>query len=1688
MKKLLPRLTLLSYLFVGLSHGLYFSPEFIFVTIYEEEPAGSFVVQALAGPGNVTYELGADAGAAFAISSSSGNITILANLDREELSSTKGKFTVFALDDAGNKASATVYYWILDINDHFPKFPLQYYHVTIRESVDVNRQIFSVVAEDKDYEKNAEIIYEITDGNQDGMFKLQDAYHCNVLVAKALNFESKSSYLLNITASNYRSSFSNWTLLSVEVADEDDLPVRFTAFEYRAFVREDATVATSIVQVSASDQDQLNAAVTYKIVHWDGKQGLFVINASSGVISLNGSLDRESREEYRLRVLARSTFHLPDHATVVITIADINDNQPVFSNQTYWFAIAENSDIGAIVGQVKATDTDQGYNGTFAFSLLDEGSQFAIDPLTGVISVGDLLDHEKQEHYGLVVIAKETLSVEQYSSNVTVTIKVEDRNDNSPRFSHRLYNVAIKEELPGGTEILQVFANDSDSSSNGAVKYSFVPDGSGHYKNFNIDPNNGSIATARRLDREDTCEYFLTVKAEDSASDQRKRSSTVPVKIVLQDINDNFPSFEKMSYTVTISEATEINRSVIAVKATDNDAGQNGLINYSINDGNISDVFRMNSSSGTMYVSEKLDREKVNSYHLVVTAKDGGNKSSVVNLTVYVTDVNDNSPQFTSPAGYQFSVKEGSAGSILGAVEATDKDAGENGEITYSFMPTPSSPSFRINSSTGVITTAEGLDYETLRSHMLIVQAEDHGISQPRRAAVKVSISVTDVNDNAPQFFGTQPELYTVKHNLLCGSVTSTDLVVLQVEDLLPANSKIGRMNSFDKDGDAVNAAINYYMQGNGSEVFSISNQTGVILANRQLKREEKAAYNLTVIAENSLASPKLSTAITLHVIVYDVSDHKPKFTRPRYEAEVLESAASGTSVIQINVTNSEQKTAKFVFKIVYEESSQHSRKFLMEPETGLITTQGELDRETTANYTLKVQAKVLNTIHPQVFSSFVSVLINVTDVNDNPLRFLLPCYQFNASELSDVGDIIGQVTAEDKDSVDTQLKVYYSILSGNEEGLFNISQDFGTIYLNQSFERDVNKSFFLIIRASNTLVDLTSRTRRAAYGDYDEVTVAVTVQDENNNIPVFTQTSFIGAFYKTDVKENTVVAKVQAFDKDLSTYGSVLYSIVYTDIPGIFSLAPLTGDVMLFNSSLLASGNLTSTYTLEISAADNLGLVPFNKAEQNASVYIFALSDVKKLSLVIGVHPEFVREELNELNRVLRNISGATVIIKEIREVGDGKSIIYFDAIDDNSLVVLNQEDFTCRLLNKTELIDGAFGKWNIQVSPKSPAPQASEFSAVIAALLVVSVGIGVAGIVSIVISCRKRKREKTVYKASDSGDSSFPHATAWYSMDIPGIEAFIDSKAEGNPRSSKSQTKYTVHKGRQLRVLSSSILRSSLRSSKTYKMGKHPRREEIQSMSSLTFPHTSLQRSSKSYALRPSKEEVTSKYSITSNQYGPAPATSRTGPTEKRESNETAESEIKAMVRNVESYENAGFDENLQKARNFEEKVVVDLHQRPEVKEDPDKHHTRKTSKENAKDVGDLEGKDETCEGNLDYPDHVNNKQRRVRFDLRGFKDTKQRQEAMGHVPDIIVITGKGTITGNCKTTADKDNEKRQYVEGYDDVSDHEDDETLPTDITSIFTNVKGADRPSIGLSPTSNSSSVSALSDEEGNVVAI
>ncbi|RMX53126.1 hypothetical protein pdam_00015549 [Pocillopora damicornis] len=1458
---------------------------------------GSFVARASATPDPVRYELSKDAADLFAIDNTTGIITIERRFDREAESYTDGSFMVYAFDAVGNKASTTVYFWIQDINDNSPRFLSQHYNVTVKE---------------------------------DGIFKLKDAYHCNVMLYQ---------------------SFSNWTILSITVGDEDDLPAKFSSFEYSAFVREDASLGTSIIQVTAADQDKLNDPVTYKIVESTNNDSLFDINVSTGVIALNGTLDREDVSEYKLRVLAYSTHHLPDHATINIQISDANDNPPTFSAKYYSFSIKENAGIGAIVGEVKASDVDQGINNVFNYVLPDGGEPFAFFENTGVLVVNGSLNREKQDRYSFLVFVKEFQTVEKYTNNATVIVTVEDRNDNSPRFVRPFYEITVQEELPNGTHVLQVVANDTDVSLNAIIIYSLVQDPRDHFLDFFINPINGSIRTAKTLDRENISIYYLTVKAENSALNTQTRSSTVSVKIIVGDINDNFPLFGQPFYTVTITEAAVVNTTLLKVQATDKDFGENAAIEYLLMEGNSGSVFSIEPESGSISVARELDREEVEVYHLIVQANDGGNKSTTVNVTVLVGDVNDNSPQFTSVEGYHFSVMEEASGLIVGTVKANDSDIGKNAQTIYSLMNTPSSK--RINSSTGEIFTTKALDYEASRSYILVVQAEDQGLPQSRRTAVDVSINVIDVNDNAPKFFNMQPDVKELENLLACVAYNATELTVFRVQDLTPANTEIGRVAAFDKD-ESVNSVIFYHIEGNGSKFFSIENRTGIITTNQQLKRVEKEIYSLTVIAENSLASPKLWSTLEVQVIIYGLSSRTPQFTASEYHAEISEAATVGTPVIKINITNNIQATSYIVFRVLHDQSSAGSRKFTIEPETGLITTQGELDREVTANYSLLIEAKLLNSDPAlQELSSVVLVFINISDEDDNNPRFLQRSYRFLSSELSRVGDFIGQVKAVDIDR-DHQSDVFYEITSGNEKGLFNISEYHGTIYVKQRLGNEAASSVQLLIRALNSPAGLGNRKRRG------------------------------------EAARNTVVAAIQASDKDSGAYGSVWYSIVHEGTPGLFSLDNTTGDVTLSNLSDHVTGK--SVFDLTVSAVDNQGKVPSNRANQSASVLIFVLSDPKKLSLELGVPPVFVREKRSEIESMLRNLTGGTVMIKDIRETEDGSTLIYFHAVDSNTLSLLTPDEFMSRLQNNSDLLNDVFKKWIIRI-PSGGTAHASkdsreEFSILIAVMLVLSGGIGLGAFVGIIIAKKKRKRQKRAYKTTD--ELPYPLTMPWYCMDMPGIEAFTESEADGTRRSFRDNTKYTVQKV-PTNQGDCNLLRTPLRSSGSYKvrnqLRKRPEEQKREAVSLNFYESTPYHRPG-------SSSEIDGNHNVEDN----------------------LATDTSTIAGNTASHDNEGFDRSQSHERS-EEKPME---------------------------------RQGVCKLGENTPCYTRapNTVRRVRFDLRGTKDRQgEKRTVRENFPDIVVISEKAE--GNCQL----DEHERKRVCDNEEASDEDGKGKEPAGVSSIF-----------------------------------
>lgn len=281
---------------------------------------------------------------------------------------------------------------------------------------------------------------------------------------------------------------------------------------------------------------------------------------------------------------------------------------------------------------------------------------------------------------------------------------------------------------------------------------------------FDIDVN-GIISTKTKLDYEFQNNYMLNISLSDgSATDY----ATVFIKVT--DVNDNSPVFGTASATITVLENTPAGTSITHVSATDMDEGFNGLVVYTLKGGEGKmDI----DTSGLILLEKVLDREEQGFYNLTVIASDQGQPvlSTVLNLTVIIDDVNDNTPVFSSNS-YEVRVPEDEVlGKALLTVSATDRDAGANALVKYrivSQQPATSSPVFLVDLTTGQLSLSQQLDYETIKQFEVEVEASDGG--QPSLSTkTLVVVHVLDVNDNPPEFNQAAYDIF-VFENLQKGS------------------------------------------------------------------------------------------------------------------------------------------------------------------------------------------------------------------------------------------------------------------------------------------------------------------------------------------------------------------------------------------------------------------------------------------------------------------------------------------------------------------------------------------------------------------------------------------------------------------------------------------------------------------------------------------------------------------------------------------------------------------------------------------------------------------------------------------------------------------------------------------------------------------------------------------------------
>ncbi|XP_032411738.1 protocadherin gamma-A12-like [Xiphophorus hellerii] len=531
---------------------------------------------------------------------------------------------------------------------------------------------------------------------------------------------------------------------SLHVQDINDNTPQFNEASFKFEIRESAVKGARFVIEEAHDADVgQNSVQQYSLEN--NENFILAANGNTVELVLDKELDREKQKDINLLLTALDGGSPQRSGSVLIhvTVLDANDNAPVFSQAVYEASLPENSPIGTVVITVSATDADEGVNGdvTYDFGHVSENVKkvFGLDHKTGELKLISEIDFETVPTYDLRIKAKDGLGLSSYSK---VTVHVTDVNDNSPVIYVKSLANQVPENVSPGTEvgIINVQDVDSDNSQNVRcsiqqnVPFKLVPSIKNYY----------SLVTTGQLDRELVSDYNITIFATDEGSPPLSSSKTIQLSVA--DINDNPPVFEEQSYSAYMTENNKPGSSLCTVSARDPDWRQNGTVIYSllpgeVNGASVSSYLSVNGDTGVIHAVRSFDYEQFRSFKVQVMARDNGSPplSSNVTVSVFISDVNDNSPQilYPAPEGSSFMTelvpKAAHGGSLVSKVIAVDADSGQNAWLSYHIVKATDPGLFSIDLHSGEIRTQRDISESDSMKQNLIVAVKDNG--QPSLSA-----------------------------------------------------------------------------------------------------------------------------------------------------------------------------------------------------------------------------------------------------------------------------------------------------------------------------------------------------------------------------------------------------------------------------------------------------------------------------------------------------------------------------------------------------------------------------------------------------------------------------------------------------------------------------------------------------------------------------------------------------------------------------------------------------------------------------------------------------------------------------------------------------------------------------------------------------------------------------------------
>ena len=920
--------------------------------------------------------------------------------------------------------------------------------------------------------------------------------------------------------------------VTISVIDLNDNPPVFADEFVEIVIPENESSSNILYMLSWTDEDSdMNSVVTLVLEPSDTPFGL---SDSSLLIVDENAIDYETLPNfYSLTVTADNQPSDPndtpqmDVITINITITDINDEPPIIIGVTVFF-IAENMASGSFVGQVSASDNEEGENGRLTFislnketidSVCHDDVVFALNEANGNITSCTELDRETKNVYPFKVTVCDNgtpslCDTENYEVNVT------DLNDNKPVFPVDPIELLIEENSPADTSLYTIVTSDKDLAENSQVTFDFLNITSP----FEIRNDNEIYYTGSSiLDFEGLINNFiLQLRAVNAPSDPTDTTQIVDIVVIIDitDCNDQPPVFATENFTqISVEEHLAEGVIVFNVSTTDADTLPNTNVSYEVSTGDT--IFTMVGASLTVKDSVLLDREEIGDYTIAsIQATNpsdacGEEQTSELSLNIMITDINDNIPYFIG--SQNFMVREDAFfSSVIGQVIGQDDDFGNNAVLQYSIesseacsydnpiciseMEMDGSGSgsgsgdnscteilpFDIDPDNGKLQTCYDLDYETFYSYTLNIKACDRGKPKQCNTADYI-VMVIDVNDNAPVIRG--PFEFDVNETVTDGHI-------------------VGCVNATDEDT-SLGGMIRYYSDGviecTSELPFQIHETSGCISVCNELNFEHTMVFTYPLLVSD-LGDPSLSSRADISINILNRNDHGPQIVPP-FPPFVIENAVN-EFVVTVQATDEDISPHNM---LTFSLTDNAGGRFNITSD-GKVYTQLSLNREAASFHLITVE------VTDGVFSDSEVINVTVTDENDEKPVYMGDL-EFTISENS--------IFAISLDFTDNDFGINAEfLLSSNDSRFYFNSSNPLTLQNNVQLDRDPGTG-----GSPTVSLEIIAKDLGTPEISSDPVVITLVLEDVNDNAPI-PQSPFIGSI--TDgTPANTFVFNVSAIDHD---------------------------------------------------------------------------------------------------------------------------------------------------------------------------------------------------------------------------------------------------------------------------------------------------------------------------------------------------------------------------------------------------------------------------------------------------------------------------------------------------------------------------------------------------------------------------